>query len=35
LRAGGSDFVSKPFNIRDIERCLQKVHARKPEVEAI
>mgnify|MGYP000382376738 CR=1 FL=1 len=35
LKAGASDFVSKPFNIRDIERCLQKLHAgRKPEVEA-
>jgi CheY-like chemotaxis protein len=36
LKAGAFDFVSKPFNIRDIERCLQKLHAgRKPEVEAI
>jgi CheY-like chemotaxis protein len=25
LKAGASDFVSKPFNIRDIERCLQKL----------
>jgi CheY-like chemotaxis protein len=27
LKAGASDFVTKPFNIRDIERCLQKLHA--------
>jgi CheY-like chemotaxis protein len=32
LKAGASDFVSKPFNIRDIERCLQKLQAaEKPE----
>jgi CheY-like chemotaxis protein len=38
LKAGASDFISKPFNIRDIERCLQKLHAaqaQKPEAEAI
>jgi CheY-like chemotaxis protein len=38
FKAGASDFISKPFNIRDIERCLQKLHAaqaRKPEIEAI
>jgi signal transduction histidine kinase/ActR/RegA family two-component response regulator len=35
LKAGASDFISKPFNIRDLERCLQKLHAaQKPEVEA-
>ena len=34
-KAGASDFISKPFSIRDIERCLQKLHAaQKPEVEA-
>jgi CheY-like chemotaxis protein len=36
LKAGASDFITKPFNIRDIERCLQKLHAaQKPEVEGI
>jgi CheY-like chemotaxis protein len=36
FKAGASDFISKPFNVRDIERCLQKLHAaQKPEVEAI
>jgi CheY-like chemotaxis protein len=36
LKAGASDFVCKPFNIRDIERCLKKLHAAQtPGVEAI
>jgi CheY-like chemotaxis protein len=36
FKAGASDFISKPFHIRDIERCLQKLHAaQKPEDEAI
>jgi CheY-like chemotaxis protein len=35
LKAGASDFVSKPFNIRDIERCLQKLQdAQNPGVES-
>jgi CheY-like chemotaxis protein len=34
LKVGASDFVTKPFNIRDIERCLQKLRAApKLEVE--
>jgi hypothetical protein len=28
-RAGASDFISKPFNIRDIERCLQAARCSK------
>jgi signal transduction histidine kinase/CheY-like chemotaxis protein len=38
LKAGASDFISKPFNIRDIESCLQKLHAaqaQNPESEAM